>query len=430
MSKERPRVLIVGAGFGGITLAQDLAGQDVSVRLVDRHNYHTFQPLLYQVATAGLDPEQVAHSVRDIFQHQDNFSFQMDTVYDIDFGEKTVLVEDDGGIEYDYLVLAAGASANYFGVDGAKEHSIPVKNLSNAIHLRSHILGQFEKAQKKPKLIDEGILNFVVVGGGPTGVETSGALVELFDHVLRWDFSEELVEEAQVMLLEMMPNLLSPYESSLQTYTREALEKRGVDVRLETTVNRVTEDTVHLQDDEVIPTQTLIWAAGVKANPLADHLAVEQTRGGRIVVDRDLSLPNLNDEFVIGDMAAATDPEGELYPQLAPVAIQSGHHVAEQIKHLEADEETEPFVYDDPGTMATIGRHDAVVQFAGGFKLTGYFAWLIWVVLHIAKLIGFRHKVMVFLSWVYNYFTYGASSRLILDTGQESDEIPRYKNTS
>ncbi len=419
----RPGVLIVGAGFGGLTLARDLAGEDVSVRLVDRNNYHTFQPLLYQVATAGLDPEQVAHSVRDIFQKQDNFSFRMDTVYDINFGEKTVLVKDNGGIDYDYLVLAAGASANYFGIDGAEEHSIPVKNLLNAVRLRNHILYQFEQAQKKPELIEEGILNFVVVGGGPTGVETSGALVELFDHVLCRDFSEELVQEARVMLLEMTPTLLNPYEAYLRTYTKEALEKRGVDVRLETTVSKVTNDTVHLQSEKTIPTRTLIWAAGVKANPLADHLTVEQTRGGRIVVDQDLSLPDLDDVFVIGDMAAATDPEGELYPQLAPVATQSGHHVAEQVTRLEKGTNTEPFVYDDPGQMATIGRHDAVVEFEGGFSLTGYFAWLIWVILHIAKLIGFRHKVMVFLSWVYNYFTYGASSRLILDDGI-GDSLP------
>ncbi|MFB6347436.1 MAG: NAD(P)/FAD-dependent oxidoreductase [bacterium] len=425
MGNEHNDVVIVGAGFGGITLAQDLAGEDLSIRLVDRHNYHTFQPLLYQVATAGLDPEQVAHSVRDIFQKQENFTFQKDTVHDIDFGDKQVLVEDDGRIDYDYLVLAAGASANYFGVEGAKEHSIPVKNLSNAVHLRSHILEQFEKAQKHPELIDQGILNFVVVGGGPTGVETSGALMELFDHVLRWDFSEELVEEAQVILLEMMPNLLSPYQNHLQSYTKDALEKRGVDVKLETTVNEVTETSVHLQDDGTIMTQTLIWAAGVKANPLADHLAVEQTRGGRIVVDRDLSLPTLQDVFVIGDMAGATDPDGELYPQLAPVAIQSGHHAADQIQKLEASEDTEAFVYDDPGQMATIGRHDAVVEFAGGYSLKGYFAWVIWVFLHIAKLIGFRHKIMVFLSWVYNYFTYGASSRLILPMEQESDDVER-----
>ncbi len=422
MNNTHSDVIIVGAGFGGMAAARELAEENVSIRLIDRHNYHTFQPLLYQVATAGLDPEQVAHSVRDIFQYQDNFTFRKATVHDVDFDAQTVRLREQDALDYDYLILAAGASPHYFGIEGAREHAVPVKNLVNAIHLRSRILERFETAQNHPERIGDGLLNFVVVGGGPTGVETAGALMELFDHVLRRDYSDELVGHARVILLEMMPHLLDPYADSLRDYTRDALEKRGVDVKLETTVNRVTEDTVYRAENDPISTQTLIWAAGVRANPLADQLDVEQTRGGRVVVDGDLSLPRHDRGFVVGDMAGATDPEGTLYPQLAPVAIQSGHHVGRQIQHLMNDEETVPFRYDNPGQMATIGRHDAVVEFEGGTRLKGSLAWLLWVLLHIAKLIGVRRKTMVFLSWVYNYFTYGASSRLILPIDQEYDD--------
>jgi len=249
--------------------------------------------------------------------------------------------------------------------------------------------------------------------------------MELFDQVLRYDYSDWLVDQARVVLIEMLPHLLDPYDESLQTYTLEALEERGVEVMVETTVERVTEGAVHLEEKPSIATRTLIWAAGVKANPLADELDVEQTRAGRISVDDDLRVSGYRSVFAIGDIAGARDSNGDLLPQLAPVAIQQGKHVADQITRLDEDQSTEAFVYDDPGQMATIGRHAAVVELANGFKLSGYFAWLIWVFLHIAKLIGFRNKLMVFMSWVYNYFTYGSSSRLILDVDREHDQVDR-----
>lgn len=423
MEKTSFDVVIVGAGFGGLQVVKNLRGSDLELVLIDRHNYHTFQPLLYQVATAGLGPEHVAHSIRDIFQGQDNFNFLMDTVHDVDFGDRAIKLQENEDLDYEYLVIAAGASANYFGIEGAREHSTPMKNLSNAVHLRSHILECFETAQENPEKIEEGILNFVLVGGGPTGVETAGALVELFDQVLSLDYSEDLVEEARVILVEMLPHLLAPYHESLRDYTRDELERRGVEVFTETTVDRVTEDTVHFESKSPIDTETLIWGAGVKANPLADHLGVEQGRGGRIIVEPDLSIPGYEQVYAVGDICGAKDDSGDLLPQLAPVAIQQGKHASQQIKKIENGEETDDFTYDDPGQMATIGRHAAVVELANGFKLSGYFAWLIWVFLHIAKLIGFRNKLMVFLSWVYNYFTYGSSSRLILDVEREEDYI-------
>lgn len=421
MAQNEADVVVIGAGFGGLNLIEGLAGTDRDLLLVDRHNYHTFQPLLYQVATAGLGPEHVAHSVRDILQSQSNASFRMGTVADVRFSDRTVEFESRDSLSYRHLVIAAGASSNYFGIDGAREHAVPIKNLHNTLFLRSHILERFEEADRDPARIEDGILNFVVVGGGPTGIETAGALMELFDQVLRYDYSDELVDRARVVLIEMLPHLLDPYESSLRTYTREALEDRGVEVKVETTVERAHEEAVDLQSGESIPTETLIWAAGVKANPLADHLDVEQTRAGRIVVDDDLRVPGRDAVFAIGDIAGATDEDDELLPQLAPVAIQQGCHVARQIQRIEKDKPTESFVYDNPGQMATIGRHDAVVELANGWTMSGYFAWVIWVFLHIAKLIGFRNKLMVFLSWVYNYFTYGSSSRLILDVDREDD---------
>ncbi len=421
MVQQTEDMVVVGAGFGGLNLIEELSGSDRELLLVDRHNYHTFQPLLYQVATAGLDPDDVAQSVRDIFQSQSNVSFRMGTVRDVCFEDQILKFQSKDSLSYEQLVIAAGASSNYFGIDGAREHSIPIKNLHNAMFLRSHILQQFEEADREPSRIDDGILNFVVVGGGPTGVETAGVLTELFDQVLRSDYSDELVDRARVILIEMLPHLLDPYQSSLQKYTLEALEKRGVEVKVETTVDRVRESGVDFQNRESIPTETLIWAAGVKANPLADHLDVEQTRAGRIVVDGDLRITGRDSVFAIGDIAGATDNEGELLPQLAPVAIQQGRHVAKQIQRIEQDQTTDQFEYDNPGQMAIIGRHDAVVELANGWHFSGYFAWLSWVFLHIVKLIGFRNKLMVFLSWVYNYFTYGSSSRLILDTEREDD---------
>lgn len=276
MSRVSYDVVVVGAGFGGLSLAKQLRGSDLNLLMIDRHNYHTFQPLLYQVATSGLGPEHVAHSVRDIFQFQSNFHFRMDTVRNVDFEDRSVQLAGNSPVGYEYLVLAAGASANYFGIEGAREHAFPMKNLSNAVHLRGHILERFERAESNPDLVEQGYLNFVVVGGGPTGVETAGALVELFDQVLRHDYNDRLVEEASVILVEMLPHLLYPYQESLRTYTKEALEDRGVEIKFETTVSRVTSSSVQFQDEPEIPTRTLVWAAGVKANPLADRLDVEQ----------------------------------------------------------------------------------------------------------------------------------------------------------
>jgi NADH dehydrogenase len=396
-------------------VVRSLKNEPVEVLLLDRHNYHTFQPLLYQVATAGLEPEDIAWSVRDVFQNQSNFSFRMATVTDVNLDDKQIEVSQGEPIGYDYLIMAAGAETDYFGVDGAEEHSIPVKDLTNAIKLRGHILSQFEAVEKNTELIDRGALNFVIIGGGPTGVETAGALVELFDKVLQKDYPNLDVDRARVILLEMKPHLLEPYDSSLRDYTLETLRNRGVEVKLEESVTKAKDDHIELESGDTIPTQTLIWAAGVRANPLADQLNVDQTQGGRVDVNDDLSLPGHPEAFVIGDMAGSRDEAGNLHPQLAPVAIQGARHVSQQILKLEAGDDSESFVYDNPGKMATVGVNAAVAELPGGLKLSGFLAWVIWVFLHIMKLVGFRNRVLVFFDWVYNYFTYNRASRLILN---------------
>jgi len=415
----RPRVVVVGVGHAGIEAARALRREAVDVIVVDRNNYHTFQPLLYQVATAGLQPGDITQPARHLFRDQPNVAFRHATVTGVDLDAKLVFLEDGPPLPYDYLVLGAGATAAYYGVEGAAEAGFPLKSAADAIRLRSHVLRCFEEADARPGVIEEGALTFVVVGGGATGVEMSGALRELFDKVLRKDFPALDVDRARAVLVEMAPALMAGYKDELRAYTRRTLEKRGVEVRLSDAVVRATPEAVTLKSGEVIPAWTLIWAAGVRAHPLADALGVEQTSGGRIVVDDALRVPDHPEVFVAGDLAGATDAEGHLYPQVAQVAIQQGRHAARMIRRAMRGLDPETFRYTDLGMMATIGRNAAILQLPTGFTLTGFLAWLGWVVLHVVKLIGFRNRLSVMLNWTYNYFTYDRGPRLIgpiLDT--------------
>ncbi len=421
--KPRPRVVVVGTGHAGLEAVRALDGADLDVLLVDRNNYHKFQPLLYQVGTAGLQPGNITQSARHIFHGQENFDFRMAKVVGVNFEARQLEVEPGPPVWYDYLILAAGASTAYFGVEGAREYGFPLKNVPDAINLRSHIIGQFEAANRNPALIEDGALTFGIVGGGATGVETAGALVELFDRVLERDFPGLDVHRARVVLIEMGDHLMSAYKPDLQDYTKRTLEKRGVEVWLNTSVERVTPRAVHLKGGDVLKTQTLIWAAGVRANPLADELGVEQTRGGRVVVDEHLNIAGHPEVFVAGDMAGAKSETGELYPQVAQVAIQQGIHAAETMERVERGLEPQPFRYHDLGMMATIGRNAGIVQFPNGAGLKGWLAWLAWAGLHVVKLAGFRNQVSVFLNWTYNYLTYDRGPRLILTTFPESDEV-------
>lgn len=419
-----PRVVIVGAGFGGLNLARRLRKAPVEVLLVDQNNYHTFQPLLYQVATAGLEPEEIAHAVRGIFQRQRNFRFRLGSVVTVDRERKEIWLADGDRIGYDFLVLAAGVVTNFYSVEGAREHGYELKSIEHALSLRSWVIERFERADQDPESIERGILNFVVVGGGPTGVEMSGALAELFHKVLGKDYPHLPMHRVRVILVEAAPQILGQYHPRLQQHAVKTLARRGVEVRRGEQVVRVSARAVHLKTGEVIPTETLIWTAGVRSNPLADALGLEQVAGGRIVVEPDLRAKGHADLFVIGDMAAGRDAAGRLHPQMAPVAIQGGRHVARQIEHLLAGRPTERFDYRDGGSMATIGRNSAVAEFPIGLKTSGFIAWLMWLALHLVQLIGFRNRLNVLINWVWNYFTYDRSARLIMarfaDEGSEA----------
>lgn len=420
---KTPRVVIVGAGFGGLTLARALRNTPVDVWLIDKQNYHTFQPLLYQVATAGLEPEEIAHAVRGIFQRQRNFHFRLGTVIGVDREAQAVRLASGEAMAYDYLVLATGATTNYFGVEGAAEHSFPLKSLTEAVNLRSHIMRQFERVDQDPTLLETGALSFVVVGGGPTGVEMAGALSELFTMVLEKDFPDLATDRARVVLVEASPQLLGAFHTKSQTHAYTQLKKRNVEVLSEEVVVRVTEDAVFLKSGTQIPTQTLIWAAGIKANPLADILHFPQTRGGRLVVASDLSIPEHSTVFAIGDLAGSLDTRGELHPQLAPAAMQGAQHVALQIQNDLAGKPRTTFQYRDKGIMATIGRNAAVAELAGGVRSTGFIAWVMWLFLHLVLLIGFRNRLNVLVNWAWNYLTYDRSARLIMDAKPEAEDV-------
>jgi NADH dehydrogenase len=411
------RVVIVGAGFGGLATTKALANAPVEITLVDRHNFHTFQPLLYQVATAGLNATDVAHAVRGIFHKQDNVEFRRATVTGVDWSAHTV--ELDHGAEpslaFDHIVVAAGASASFFGIPGAAEHGLALYTLGDAVALRNHVLERFEAADADPALLDDGVLTFAIVGGGPTGVEVAGALSELFAMVLRKDFRALDVSRASVVLIEMADTLLTPFAPISQRSAAETLAGMGVELRLGEAVTSVTATRVALRSGEELKAHTLIWAAGVQANPLAQALGVETGRGGRIVVGPDLRIAGHPEAFAIGDVAGSRSATGdELLPQLAPVAIQGGHHVAKEIVASLEGRPSKRFRYRDKGIMATIGRRAAVAELPLGVKLRGTPAWLAWLGLHLVTLVGFRNRLSVFLNWAWNYVTWDRGPRIIL----------------
>ncbi|PAP82424.1 hypothetical protein B1759_01355 [Rubrivirga sp. SAORIC476] len=412
----RPRVVVVGSGHGGLECVLALESAAVDVLLVDQNNFHTFQPLLYQVATAGLDVNDITQPIRHIVRSQANTEVRMGTVVGADFEARTLALADGGTIPYDVLVLAPGAATAYFGVEGAEEHGFPLKSVGDAVALRSHVLRQFEAVASDPSLLDTGALTTVVVGGGPTGVEMSGALRELFG-VLSKDFPAVEVDRAHVVLVDGDRLPLSGYDPSLREYARETLVGKGAEVRLGVNVATVDADGVTLADGQRIAAKTVVWAAGIRAHPLADALGLEQTRGARLVVDETLRPPGHDRVFVVGDAAGATDAEGALYPQVAQVAIQQGKHAAKLIEAMDSGDLAaidEPFVYDDLGQMATIGRNAAILQLPSGFTLTGFLAWVGWLLVHLVSLVGFRNRAAVFGNWFYNYLTYDRGPRLIL----------------
>jgi NADH dehydrogenase len=408
-----PHVVIVGAGFGGLAAARALAGAPVDVTIVDRHNFHTFSPLLYQVATAGLAPDDIAPNTRGIVQRAANVETRMATVEQVDVERRAVIVDHGRPIPYDILVLAAGAVSSDFGVPGVAEHAIPLKTLADATRVRSTVLERFEEANTDPTLVDRGILTFVVAGGGPTGVELCGALAELFTKVLARDFKNLDVRRARVILVEMTDRLLAGFSAWAGEEALTELELRGVEVRRGAAIASVEPDEVRLADGVVIPTRTVVWAAGVRANPLAEVLGLARDHG-RIVVERDLTVPGHPEVFVIGDLAAASGRGGRPHPQLAPVAMQAGRHVARTIVRRVHGKPARRFRYHDKGTMATIGRRSAVAELPFGIRFGGTLGWLSWLGLHLVFLIGFRNRVVVLVNWAWNYFRWDRGNRVIL----------------
>ena len=412
MSSTR-HVAIVGAGFGGLGVAEQLGHVPVEVTLIDRHNYHTFQPLLYQVATSLLNAEDVGAPVRGMFRHQDNVTFRMATVTGVDAAGQKIQLEDGKQIPYDYLVLAGGATVNYFNTPGAAEHAFPLYTLANAVKLRNRILERFEAADRNPALIEDGALNFVIVGAGPTGVETAGALSDLFYNLLPRDYHDLATEKARVILVEMGKEVLAPFKDNLRTYAKQELEQRRVEVRLEQAVAEVGGTFVRLKSGEEIKAHTLIWAAGVRANPLADMLGSPQGRGGRIKLNPDLSVPDHPEIFVVGDMGEVAS-DGKLLPQLGSVAMQSGEHVGRQIARRLQGEPGQPFKYWDKGFMATIGRGSAVVEFPNKRTLHGPLAYFAWLGIHLVLLSGVRNRIETLWNWGWSGLTHDRAARIII----------------
>jgi NADH dehydrogenase len=408
------RVVIVGGGFGGMTAAKALARLPVEITLVDRHNFHTFSPLLYQVATAGLAPDDISPNLRGIVQGHANVDAVMAEVRGVDFERREVRVEGGAPIPYDVLVLAAGTVSSDFGVPGVAQHAIPLKSLDDAIRVRSAVLRRFEEANTDPSLLDAGVLTFVVAGGGPTGVELCGALSELFTKVLAKDFKNLDVRRARVVLVEMTEHVLGTFSETSRREAQQQLERRGVDVQLGRSIVSVDAQSARLDDGTVIPTRTIVWAAGVKANPLADALGLPQTKRGEIVVNDDLTVAGHPEVFVIGDLAAATDADGRPYPQLAPVAMQGARHVARTIGRRMRGRDSQRFKYVDKGNMATIGRRAAVAELPFHIRFRGTLGWLSWLGLHLVFLVGFRNRIVVFVNWAWNYLNWDRGNRVIL----------------
>jgi NADH dehydrogenase len=417
-------VVVIGAGFGGLAVARGLLGAAVVVTLLDANNFHTFQPLLYQVATAGLDAENVAYAIRGSLRGRrrrrpSNVAVRMARVTAIDLAARRITLADGDALEYDVLVVASGAVSHDFGVPGVAEHTLPLKHLDDALALRTHVLTRFEEAAADPAVVAKGALDIIVCGGGPTGVELAGGLRELYTMVLAKDFPRLPVREARIVLVEMADRLLTPFTSKSSERARRTLVERGVEVRLGTSVAAVEQGLVHLRDGTTLSAGTIVWATGVTAESLAATLGTPTGRGGRIVVEPDLTVPGHPEVFAIGDIAASPAADGAPLPQVAQPAIQGGHHVARQIRRRLRGEPTEPFRYHDKGQMATIGRHAAVTELANGWRLSGVIGWLAWLGLHLVYLMGFRNRIQVFVDWAWNYLTYDRSSRILRESERE-----------
>ncbi len=412
---ENPRIVIIGGGFAGIQLAKGLKNKNFQVVMFDRNNYHTFQPLLYQVATAGLEPDSIAGALRPLFEKQTDFYFRMARVTGIDV-DKRLIKTLVGEIDYDFLVLANGSKTNYFGNQTMMERTFPMKQIPQALDLRSHMLQNFEQSvMVKDDYEKDALTNFVVVGGGPTGVEVSGALGELKKHVLPKDYPELDFEIMKLHLVDAGPRLLSAMSEKSSEKAQKYLNNFDVDVKLNTLVKDYDGKKVILSDGTEIPARTVVWAAGVTGN-LIEGIPEESIKGGRVAVDEFNKVVGTTNVYAIGDvslMMTEDNPKGD--PMVAQVAMQQGRLLAKNFVNQAKGREQVPFRYNDKGSMATIGRNKAVVDLPK-FHFGGLFAWFVWMFIHLISIIGFRNRLVVFSNWVWNYLTYDRGTRLIIRT--------------
>jgi len=410
---DRPRVVIVGAGFGGLMAARGLARAPVDVVVIDRHNYHLFQPLLYQVATAALSPADIAEPIRVVLRRQRNATVLLDEVIGVDPEAQIVKTRAGARQRYDWLILATGSRYNYFGHADWPSLAPGLKSLDDATLIRRRALLAFEEAEAASKpALRQRLLTFVLVGAGPTGVEMAGALAELAHATLSRDFRNINPQTARIILVEAGPRVLAGFPEKLSTFAVHSLERMGVEVLLDTPIEAIDDHGVTAKGGR-LEAANVIWCAGVEASPVAQWLGLPAAKGGRVQVAPDLSVPGHREIFVIGDAAFVTGPNGEPLPGLAPVAKQQGHYVGKLITcGVRGEPIPPPFRYRDEGALATIGRHSAIADF-GWVRLTGFVAWVLWGIVHIFFLIGFRRRASVFLNWVWAWVTYGRGARLI-----------------
>jgi NADH dehydrogenase len=410
-----PHVVIIGGGFGGLDAARTLADADVRITLLDRHNYHLFQPLLYQVATASLSPGDIASPIRWVLRRQRNVTVLLANVRDVDVAGKRVLLDEGDEIAYDFLIVATGAAHSYFGHGEWAERAPGLKTLDDALEIRRRVLLAFEAAERDSDPgVQRRLLTFVIVGGGPTGVELAGALAEIARQSLRQDFRNIKPESARILLLEGAPHLLGAFPESLRAAARVSLQRLGVEVRTDSVVTDVTDGGVTIRTagvDERLEAQTILWAAGVAASPVASGLGIPLDRAGRVPAEPTLAVPGHPDVFVAGDICALSQ-DGRPLPGVAQVAKQQGAHAARNIVRAIRKQPPLPFRYRNYGNMATIGRGAAIAEI-GPVKASGFLAWLIWLFIHIFWLIGFRNRIVVFGEWAWSYVTFQRRVRLI-----------------
>ena len=409
---EFKRVLIIGGGFGGLHIAKGLKNKNFQVVMLDKNNYHTFQPLLYQVATSGLEPDSIAYPIRKIFKSQQRFHFRMANVQRIDTAENVVNT-DIGDISYDYLVIATGTTTNFFGMKGVEKYAMTMKSVSEALDLRSLILQNFEKALLATEEEQESYMNFPIVGAGPTGVELDGALAELKNHILPADYPDLNIQRMKIQVIEMQDEVLKPMSEKASKKALNYLQELGVDVMLNKSVASFDGNKLTFQSGEVLESKTLIWAAGVKGN-IIDGFPESIIDKGRYMVDRTSKVRGTENVYAIGDIAHMTTPLFESgMPQVAPVANQQGDFLAKNLIRISNGQEPKLFEYFDKGSMATIGRNRAVVDM-GKIKFQGTLAWFVWMFVHLISLVGFRNRVVTFFNWSYNYFSFDRGARLII----------------